>query len=78
MFHDPNQGIVTGITRALLTWSALVMVPPFAALALAPMLLVLAPLALIALPFMLVAFFAGAADNHMETRRIEAWRPALA
>ena len=81
MFHDPNHGVASGIARALFTWTAVVLVPPFAALAIAPMLLLLAPLALIALPFMVLAFFTGASDNHMETRRIDAWRagpPALA
>jgi hypothetical protein len=78
MFHDPNHGITSGIARALFTWTTVVLVPPFVALAVAPMLLVLAPLALIALPFMVAAFFTGAADNHMETRRIDAWRPARA
>lgn len=76
MFHDPNHGVTFGVTRALFTWTAVVLVPPFAALAFAPMLLLLAPLALIALPFMVAAFFTGAADHHMETRRIHAWRPA--
>lgn len=80
MFHDPKQGVVSGIPRAIFTWSAVVLVPPFAALAFAPMLLILSPLALIALPFMAAAFFTGASDNHMQTRRIDAFRarrPAL-
>jgi hypothetical protein len=50
--------------------------PAFAALAVAPMLLMLLPLAFAGLPFLLVTFLGGASRHRFETRRIQAWNAA--
>ena len=51
---------------------AVVMVPPFVVLAIAPMLLVLAPVALVAIPFMLSAFAGEAREVQPLPRRVRA------
>jgi hypothetical protein len=55
---------------------AVVMVPPFVVLAIAPMLLMLAPVALVAIPFMLSAFAGEAREVQPLPRRIRALRHA--
>ena len=75
MFHYPKYGVVWSISRAALVATTVLLMLPFIALAVAPVMLLLLPLAFVALPFMIVGFFAGAAGNHMESRRIAAWRP---
>lgn len=55
---------------------ALVMVPPFVVLAVAPMLLMLAPVALVAIPFMLSAFAGEAREVQPLPRRVRALRHA--
>lgn len=56
--------------RALFGALAVVMVPPFVILAIAPMLLVLAPVALVAIPFMLSAFAGEAREVQPLPRRV--------
>jgi hypothetical protein len=58
--------------RALIATIALIMVPPFIALAIAPMVLVLAPVALVAIPFMLSAFAVEAREVQPAPRAVRA------
>lgn len=58
--------------RAVIGTIALIMVPPFVVLAIAPMLLVLAPVALVAIPFMISAFAGEAREVQPATRRVRA------
>ena len=55
---------------------AVVMVPPFVILAVAPMLLMLAPVALVAIPFMLSAFAGEAREVQPLPRRVRALQHA--
>lgn len=55
----------------------MLLAPVFAALAVAPMLLILLPLAFAGLPFLLVTFLGGASQHHFETKRIQAWSAAV-
>lgn len=58
--------------RAVIGTVALIMVPPFVVLAIAPMLLVLAPVALVAIPFMISAFAGEAREVQPSPRRVRA------
>lgn len=53
----------------------MVFAAPLILLMAAPMLLLLLPLVLLALPFVLASMTTGASNNHMESRRIDAFRP---
>jgi hypothetical protein len=54
---------------------AVVLIPPFVALAIVPLLLVLTPVAFIAIPFMLSAFAGEARDVVAAPKRLRALRP---
>jgi hypothetical protein len=58
--------------------ASVILLPPFVALAIGPMLLLLLPVALVAIPIMIPAFFGGARSNQVETVRIRSWRPSAA
>jgi hypothetical protein len=58
--------------KALFGAIAVVMVPPFVILAIAPMLLMLAPVAFVAIPFMLSAFAGEAREVQPLPRRVPA------
>jgi hypothetical protein len=73
MARYSKYGLIWSVLRIAVIVVTVVLVGPFVALGLAPMLLVLLPVALLALPFMLFAFFSGAAEARMETRRMRAW-----
>ena len=77
MLPYPKYGVIWSVTRGASVLATILLVTPFVAFALAPVLLLLMPLAFIAIPFMVLAFWPGAAENHMETRRIRAWQPAV-
>jgi hypothetical protein len=62
--------------RVVIGTVAMIMVPPFVMLAIAPMLLVLAPVALVAIPFMLSAFAGEAREVQPLPRRVRALRHA--
>jgi hypothetical protein len=62
--------------RAVIGTIALIMVPPFVVLAIAPILLVLAPVALVALPFMISAFAGEAREVQPAPRRVRALQHA--
>lgn len=58
--------------RVVIATVAMILVPPFVLLAIAPMLLVLAPVALVAIPFMLSAFAGEAREVQPMPRRVRA------
>jgi hypothetical protein len=64
------------VLRAVMILAAAVALPPFFALAIAPMLLVSFPIAFVVIPFMIPAFFGGAHSSHVESVRIRSLRPA--
>ncbi len=78
MFHhlSPSAPRI-GPFRAVVVAVALVLMPPFVALAALPMLMLLLPVALVATPFMIIAFFGGAHANQVESKNIQLWRPSL-
>lgn len=70
-----EQNLVRGTSRVAAAVAALLLLPPFIALAVAPMLLLLVPVAIVGIPFMIPAFFSGTLSSRVELRRIESWRP---
>ena len=60
--------------RAGIATIAVILIPPFVALAIAPMLLIVAPVALVAIPFMLSAFAPEAREVPVAPRRLAALR----
>jgi hypothetical protein len=75
MLPYPKYGVIWSVTRAAVVLATVLLVTPFVAFALAPVLLLLVPLTFIAIPFMILAFLPGAAENHSESLRIRARRP---
>lgn len=57
------------ISRLLAAASAVALLPPFVALALAPMLLMLIPVAIVGIPFMVPAMLSGSLAARSEARR---------
>jgi hypothetical protein len=57
------------ISRLIATASAIVLLPPFIMLALAPMLLMLIPVAMVGIPFILPAMLSGSLAARSEERR---------
>jgi len=64
------------VLRVVATLAALVLLPPFVALAIAPMLLLLAPVALLGIPFIVPAMLSGSLAARSEDRQRASWRPA--
>lgn len=58
-----------GAAKLVATASAIALLPPFIALALAPMLLMLVPVALVGIPFMVPAMLTGSLAARAEDRR---------
>jgi len=75
MLTYPKYGVIWSATRCASVLATILLVTPFVALALAPLLLLLVPLAFVAIPFVILAFWPGAAESHMENRRLRAWQP---
>ena len=73
--QDRPVGVV--VLRACVAVMAMVLIPPFVVLAIAPMLLLLLPVAFVVLPFMLCAF-AGEAGEVPSVSRLRSLRPAHA
>jgi hypothetical protein len=65
-----------GILRITATIAAVLLIPPFVLLAVAPMMLVLAPVALIGIPFIVPAMLSGSLAAREEDRQRASWRPA--
>jgi hypothetical protein len=65
-----------GFLRVSATVAAVVLLPPFIALAVLPMLLLLAPLTLICIPFMVPAMLSGSLAAREEDIQRASWRPA--
>ena len=86
MFYDESAkgrpwptaaGMRASTVRGAAVLGAAVLVPPFIALAVAPMLLMLLPVAFVAIPFMVPAFFGGAHANRSESIRNRKWPTEL-
>jgi hypothetical protein len=60
------------VVRVVIGTVALIMVPPFVVLAMAPILLMLSPVALVAIPFMISAFAGEAREVQPTPRRVRA------
>lgn len=75
--HETQRTSVASIGRVLATLAGLILVPPFALLALLPMLLFLVPVAIVGVPFMLPAFVTGLAAIRGESKRMVSTRPRL-
>lgn len=75
MTHAEDQGSLRGISRVAAAVAAVFLLPPFIALAIAPMLIMLVPVAIVGIPFMIPAFFSGTLSASLELRRVESWRP---
>jgi hypothetical protein len=66
-----------GVLRLIATGAAILLLPPFLVLAVAPMLLVLAPIALIGIPFIVPAMLSGSLAARSEDRQRASWKPPL-
>jgi hypothetical protein len=80
MFYDQSAGEGRRFSayRTLAIAAAAILVPPFIALAVVPMVVILIPVAFVVVPFMVPAFFGGAHASGIESKNILLWRPALA
>jgi hypothetical protein len=68
--HDvPRLHRSRRVLQTLTTVAALLLLPPFVALAIAPMLLLLAPVALIGIPFIVAALLRGLLATRSDERR---------
>jgi hypothetical protein len=63
------------VLRIVTTIAALLLLPPFLILAVAPMLLFLAPVGLICIPFVLPAMLSGSISARTEEKKRASWRP---
>ena len=70
-----HKNLLRAISRVVAVLVALMLLPPFIALAVAPMLLFLVPVAIVGVPFMIPAFFPGSLSTSLELKRVESWRP---
>lgn len=61
--------------RVIATIAAVLLVPPFVVLAIAPMLLLLVPVALIGIPFIVPAMLSGSLAAREEDIQRASWRP---
>ena len=80
MFYDQsvNDGKPLSLYRVVTSLATVILVPPFNALAVAPMLLLLLPVTFVAIPFMIPAFFPAAASTTTEFQKVPAWRSEFA
>ena len=62
--------------RVLASAAALLLLPPFIVVAVAPMLLVLVPVAMVGIPFIVPALFSGSRAAYLEHRRSLGFRAA--
>jgi hypothetical protein len=75
--HDvPRLNRPRALLRVIATVAAVLLLPPFVALAVAPMLLLLAPVALIGIPFIVPAMLSGSLAARSEDRQRASWKPA--
>jgi hypothetical protein len=74
--HSPHAARRAG--RYTASRMVVLLAAPFILLMAAPMLLLLLPLVLVASPLVMASMITGASSNHMESRRIGAFRPAHA
>jgi hypothetical protein len=74
--HVPRPNRAHAVLRVIATCFAVLLLPPFIALAIAPMLLLLAPVALIGIPFIVPAMLTGSLAARSEERQRASWRPA--
>lgn len=65
----------TRLLRITTTLLALILVPPFLVLAVAPMLLLLTPVALIGIPFIVPAMISSSLAQRTEDKQRASWRP---
>lgn len=78
-----NQDEVSGssrvrsVLRVSMTIAAVLLLPPFIALAILPMLLLLAPVALIGVPFIIPALLTGSLAARSEDKVRASWRPPV-
>jgi len=78
-----NQDEVSGSSRLhravriSMTIVAVLLLPPFIALAVLPMLLLLAPVALIGVPFIIPALLTGSLAARSEDKVRASWRPPV-
>ena len=63
--------------RVSMTIAAVLLLPPFIALAILPMLLLLAPVALIGVPFIIPALLTGSLAARSEDKVRASWRPPV-
>ena len=61
--------------RVFATVATVLLLPPFIALAVFPMLLLLLPVALICIPFIVPAMLSGSLAARLEDRQRASWRP---
>ena len=70
---EPNRP--RGLFRGCVTVATILLLPPFVALAVVPMLLFLLPIALIGIPFIVPAMLCGSLAARTEDRQRASWRP---
>jgi hypothetical protein len=77
MNHDevPSTNRLAGVLRVTTTIAAVLLLPPFIALAIIPMLLFLLPVALIGIPFIIPALISGSLAARSEDKLRASWRP---
>lgn len=74
----PGSGRLHRVVRISMTIVAVLLLPPFIALAVLPMLLLLAPVALIGVPFIIPALLTGSLAARSEDKVRASWRPPVA
>lgn len=67
--EESKRGWLRPISRVAAAMAALTLLPPFIALAVAPMVLFMVPVAIVGIPFMIPAFFSGSLATQQELRR---------
>jgi hypothetical protein len=71
----PRTSRLGGVLRVTTTIAAALLLPPFIALAIIPMLLFLLPVALIGIPFIIPALISGSLAARSEDKFRASWRP---
>lgn len=78
MNHEvTNTARMSGVVRVAATIMAVILLPPFIALAVLPMLLFMAPVALIGIPFIIPALITGSLAAREEEKQRASWRPPV-
>lgn len=78
MNHEvPSTARVGGVLRVTATVMAVILLPPFIALAILPMLLFMLPVALIGIPFIIPALITGSLAAREEDKLRASWRPPV-